>query len=161
MIYYLKEEVSLIKERGAFYDENENEVYTFYAENIMHPVVHLCNGDEEIGTIRTRRSFLKSEYDLYVDGQHIDTLKQVFSWLKLKMELPTIGWKINNEEKAYTYNIMDRYGRVLASIKEGLFHLTMHFSVEIFDEESEELLLLVVLGVFLLRKAQIAAAAAA
>ncbi len=161
MIYYLKQDFHLFKETGAFYDEFENAVYTFTADNVFYPVIHLWNNDVEIGTIKTRRSLLKSEFDLYVEGHHIDTLKQVFSWFKLKLELETIGWKIDNEEKARNYRILDRYGRVLASVLEGSFHLQMQFSVEIYDEASEELLLLVILGILLIRKSQQAAAAAA
>ncbi len=161
MIYYLKQDFHLVKETGAFYDEFENPIYTFTGENIMYPIIHLWNNDVEIGTIKTRRSLFKSEFDLYVEGHHIDTLKTVFSWFKLKLELETIGWKISNEEKARNYQISDRYGRMLASIQEGSFHLQMQFAVEIYDENSEELLLLVILGILLIRKSQQAAAAAA
>lgn len=161
MKYLFKEDFSLTRNDGTIYDMDMNPVYTFASQKLFYPEVSLYSGDELVGSVKTKKTFLLSSYEFYYNGEHIETMREVFSWFKPHLELETFGWHVEGNFASWKYRITDRNNREIAIIDEDVFHMSRHFYVDVLDEYSEELILLVVIGVFLFVKARAAAAAAA
>ncbi|MCR5222580.1 MAG: hypothetical protein K6D90_06940 [Lachnospiraceae bacterium] len=148
MKYYFKQEITLLFEKGVLYNENEEEVYTFEGKTFLLPELYLYKNSEFIGRIVTKPAFFIQKYEIYLRDELIDTVTEVPTFFNTKLEMENIGLRVKGNFLQFDYDILGGNDRVLAHVQEELLHLTRHYSIEIFDEEQEELLILIILAIF-------------
>lgn len=161
MKYYFKEKFTFLFDRGELYDEAGNTAYTFQSTTVMFPEIHLYGRYGEIGMVQTRFAWFLSKYDLYLNGNYVDRLQQELTLFRPRLYLEEKGWTVQGDFMHWDYDIIDAEGNLIAQMDEELWHLTKHFVLNIYDEENEELILLVMLGIFLKDKSASSNAGAA
>ena len=161
MLYYFKEKVTLVHSEGTIFDQLGNEIYTYYSTKQLRPELHLVRDGQEVGTVKTKPSWFRQKYDLFFHGQYAGELHTEKSFIKAKLSLDMMGWKIEGSARNWDFQIADAEDNIIAEIRSDMWHMSTHYAIKIIDEEYEEMLLLVIMGVYLYYKAVAAAAAAA
>ena len=147
MKYYLKENFHLLYADGNIYDENDRAVYRYENTTLMFPQIDLYKNGERVGHVKKNFSWFLRNYDLYLDDVNVDTLQQEFTWFKSELTLERHGWTIKGDFFSWDYQIYDENGDMIADMNQELFRLTKHFTINIFDEDNEELIILLVLAI--------------
>ena len=111
------------------------------------PQIDLYKYGERVGHVKKNFSWFLRNYDLYLDDVNVDTLQQEFTWFKSELTLERHGWTIKGDFFSWDYQIYDENGDMIADMDQELFRLTKHFTINIFDEDNEELIILLVLAI--------------
>lgn len=149
MKYYLEDNVFLMLVDGHIYDEDGEEAYTFTYPimNHGHPEIDLYRKNEYIGTVKESFRTALRRYDIYYKGDLIDILNQKYTRFCSRMVPKRLGWIIEGDFLARNYLILNENREPLASVRQELFRLIRHFSIDIHDPESESLLILLALAI--------------
>jgi|GEM_PF-2016887 uncharacterized protein YxjI len=147
MKYYLKENFHLLYADGNIYDEYDRPVYSYENTTLMFPQIDLYKNGERVGHVKKNFSWFLRNYDLYLDDVNVDTIQQEFTWFKSELTLERLGWTIKGDFFSWDYQIYNEYGDMIANMDQELFRLTQRFTIDIYDEDNEELIILVVLAI--------------
>ena len=148
MKYYLEQQADLLYEKGLFLTEDEEEAYTFEADRVMLPEIYLYQNGFEIGHVATKLSLLIRKYDLYIGDELIDTVEEEPQLFRSKLVMENLGYQIRGDIWNLNFEIINESDEIVCEVQEEMWHLMKNFSVDIFDEENEILLLLIVLAIF-------------
>ena len=161
MKYYLKENFRWIKADGQLYNEAGDEVYCYENRGLFLPRIDLYKYDVNIGHVQTRFSWIRAIYDLVYGSEIVGTLNSKLQFIRSSLEIERLGWRVEGDIFSYNFDIINENGIIVAHMNQEVFHMTQHFSIEIFDEDNEELIVLLVLAINQYDKQRKAAAAAA
>ena len=147
MKYYFKENFRLLYADGTLYDEQENPVYQYQNTTLLFPEIELYRDGELVGHVKKNFTLFLREYDIYLGDELADTLGQDFTFFHPELTLERLGWTIKGDFFALDYEIRNAEGTLLCEVNQELFRLTRRYYVNIYDEENEELLVLLVLAI--------------
>ena len=161
MKYYFKEDFTILYDKGALMDADGHVVYDFESTKVFLPCLQVYKYGHHIGEVRERLRFVLGHFDIEVFGEYNDSLVEKLTFIRPKLLLEERGWEVKGDLMKWNYEITDREGLVLCDVHEEIFHWTKHFTVDIYDEENADALIMIVLAVYLFDKEADAAAAAA
>ncbi len=161
MKYYLKEKFRFLYADGQLYDEYGNVAYEYENTKLMLPQIDLYRHGDLIGSVRKRFQWFLSRYDIYHRGAYVDSIQQRFSWLGSELDLEGLNWTVEGDIFGWNYEIFDEYGDIVARVDQEIFRLTQRFYIDIYDEDKEELVILLIMTINQFDKDRQASAAAA
>lgn len=161
MRYYLEENFHFIHADGQLYNEAGDEVYYYENRGLFLPRIDLYKYDVNIGHVQTRFSWVRGIYDLIYGSEIVGTLNQKLHFIRSSFDIDGLGWRVEGDIFSYNFDIINENGIVIAHMDQELFRMTQHFTIEIFDEDNEELIVLLVLAINQYDKQRKAAASAA
>ena len=75
-----------------------------------------------------------------------------------ELRIDELGWTIKGDLFDWHYQIFDEEGLLMAQIDQEIFRLTQRFYIDIYDEQNEELIILLVIALNQFDKDRAAAA---
>ncbi len=147
---YFKEDFHFLYGEGKIYnDETEELLYTFEQKTLMLPSLYLYDrSGKTVGHIETELTFMLSRYDIFLGDRFIDSLQEQFTFFRHELDFDSLGWRIDGDFLAMNYTLIDERDRVLCKVHQEFFHLTKQFTIDIYDEDNADVLLLIVLAVY-------------
>ena len=145
--FYFKENLHFLYANGQLFDENEEIVYSYENQTLFLPQIDLYKYNEKIGHVQKQFQFFLRRYDLVYKDEEVGSLNQEFSFFKPELYVEGLGFTVRGDFFSLHYEICDEDGVLLARVDQELFHLTPHYYVDIYDEENEELLVLLVIAI--------------
>ncbi|MBQ6559799.1 MAG: hypothetical protein IJL85_03115 [Erysipelotrichaceae bacterium] len=161
MKYYLKENFRFLYADGQLYDENDNVVYYYENKTLLYPKIGLYKDDKMIGFVKKNFTWFLRQYDLFLDDEFVGSLDQKFTWFRSQLDLSDLGWTIRGDLFDWHYEIYDKDDLLIARVDQELFRLTQRFYIDIYDEDNEELVILLVIALNQFDKDRAAASSAA
>ncbi len=161
MKYYLKENFRLLHADGQLYNEAGEEVYTYKNKNVFFPRIDLCKYGINIGHIKEQFRWFLDHFDIVYGAETVGTLEEKLRFLGSEMWIHELGWRIEGDIFSMNYDIYNENDEVIAVVDQEIFRMTQRFYIDIYDEDNEELIVLLVLAVNQFDKNKKAAAAAA
>ena len=161
MKYYLKENFRFFYADGQLFDEDGNVAYEYENTRLMFPQVCLFRHNDLVGSIQKRLTWFLSRYDIYHHDQYVDSIQQRFKVFENELDMESLGWTIMGDFFSWHYEIYNEYGDLIARADQEPFRWTQRFYIEIYDEDNEELILLLIMAINQFDKDMQAAGAAA
>ena len=161
MRYYLEENFRWFKADGQLYNEAGDEVYYYENRGLFLPRIDLYKYDVNIWHVQTRFSWVRAIYDLIYGSETVGTLNSRLQFIRSTLDIEGLGWRVEGDIFSYNFDIINENGIIIAHMDQKIFHMTQHFTIEIFDEDNEELIVLLVLAINQYDKQRKAAASAA
>lgn len=159
MKYYLKENFRFLYADGQLYDDNGDIAYEYRNQTLMFPRVELYRYGRLIGYIKKRFSWLLSRYDIYHNDRFIDSISQRLTFFRSELTVEGLNWTIKGDFLSWHYSIYNEYDELIATADQEILRLTQRFYIDIFDEDNEELIMLLILTINQFDKDRQAAAA--
>ncbi|MBR4471006.1 MAG: hypothetical protein IKS54_06865 [Erysipelotrichaceae bacterium] len=147
MKYYLKENFRLLYADGQLYNEEGDIVYTYENANIILPRIDLFKYGVNIGHIKKKFTWFLSRYDIIYGAEHMGSLQQQLKFIGSEMYIEDLGWTIKGDFLSMNYDIINEDNELIATVDQEIFRLTQRFYVDIYDEDNEELIVLLVLAI--------------
>ncbi|MBQ4252443.1 MAG: hypothetical protein II704_05290 [Erysipelotrichaceae bacterium] len=145
--YYFKENFHLFRANGQLYNSKDEEEFTYQSVSTILPEIHVYHWGKEIGHITTEFRLFLREYGIYSNLGKIDSLKQEFTFFTPKLTLEKTGVTIEGDFFALDYELRSREGKLLAEVDQEIFHMTKQYTVTIYDEPHEDVLILLIIAI--------------
>ena len=128
---------------------------------MLFPKINLYRYDQLVGHVQKRFTWFLRRYDFYLDDEYVDSIQQQFTFFRSALALENLGWYIQGDLLSWHYDIYNEYDELICKVDQEIFRLTQRFYIDIYDEENEELILLLVLAINQFDKDKAAAASSA
>lgn len=145
--YYFKENLHFLYADGQLFDENEQTVYSYENQTLFLPRIDLYKYGNYIGHVQKEFTFFLRRYELVYEGEEVASLNQEFSFFKPELFVEGLGWRVQGDFFALHYSIYDENDELIAAVDQELFHLTPHYYIDIYDNENEELIILLIIAI--------------
>ncbi len=159
--YYLRENFRFLYADGQIYDENGRKVYTYYNRNMVFPRIDLLKFGVNIGHVKKEFSWFLRHYDIVYGAENMGCLDENLRFLGSEMVIDQLGWTIRGDILSMNYEVFNEDDELIAAVSQEWFRLTQRFGIEIYDEDDEELIILLILAINQYDKDKAASAAAA
>ncbi len=147
MKYSLKENFRFLYADGQLYDEDGDVAYTYENSTLFFPQINLYREDFLLGYVKKNFTWFLRNYDIYFNDELVDSLDQKFTFFRSELELERLGWKIKGDFFSWHYQIYDENDEMIAQVDQEIFRFTQRFYIDIYDEENEVLIILLVLAI--------------
>jgi len=150
MKLYFKENLFSLLGSYEIYDEDENVLYTAKGQLALTSEIDIYDkyGNLE-GTIKKVLLSFLSKYEFYHRDEYVGLLKKNLTLFKQSFDLDFHNWSVEGDFLNLDFYIDDYQGNQIAHISKELFHLTQHYSIEIYDEDNVLDVLMIVLAICL------------
>ena len=145
--YCFKENFHLFYADGQLYDSNDVPVYTYENKTLILPEIELRHYGEYVGKVCKNFTLFLRQYDIYLGDEFVDSLNQQFTFFHHELSLDKLGWTIKGDIFALDYEIYDENDDLVAEINQELFRLTKRYYINIYDEDHEQLIILLMLAI--------------
>lgn len=137
MKFYMKQKMFSLSQRFDIFNEAGESV--FYVENELLSLgrkmhVYETKTDQEVAFIQQKLLVWLPRFEVYVDGDHISTIKKELTFLKPKYTISGLDWNIQGNWLEYDYQIYTKDNREVASIGKKWFSFTDSFEFDIKDD---------------------------
>ena len=75
------------------------------------------------------------------------SLQQQLKFIGSEMYIEDLGWTIKGDFLSMNYDIINEQDELIATVDQEIFRLTQRFYIDIYDEDNEELIVLLVLAI--------------
>ncbi len=147
MKYYFKENFRLLYADGQLYDANNDPVYTYQNNTLILPEIELRQYGNLVGYVKQNFTLLLKSFDIYLGNEYVDSLQEKFRLFVPELYLEKLGWRIEGDFLSLNYEIHDEDNKLICEVNQELFRLTRRYYVNIFDEDREPLIILLVLAI--------------
>ena len=163
MKLYMKQKVFSLKGYFTIKDEQENDKYYVEGEfptigNKLH--VYDMNHNE-IAFIKEIVLSFMGKYEVYVNSELVTIIKGKVSFIKEKLELENLGWKVEGNLTSHEYVIRDISNNEILSVSKAWFSWGDSYEIEIADSRNEVLAIAIVLAIDCVLESRQAASASA
>lgn len=137
MKFYMKQKMFSLSQRFDIFNEAGESV--FYVENELLSLgrkmhVYETKTDQEVAFIQQKLLVWLPRFEVYVEGDHISTIKKELTFLKPKYTISGLDWNIQGNWLEYDYQIYTKDNREVASIGKKWFSFTDSFEFDIKDD---------------------------
>lgn len=146
-VYYINQNFSF---RDRFTIKGENQQEIFYAEGELLSFgkrIRLYTMDgEELLLVKEKIFRWLSEYEFYVGDQLVGEVKRELSLFKPRYSMVSPAWTIQGDVWSYNYEIKEE-DEIIAVINKKFFSFMDAYEIEVYQEDSVELVLGIVIAI--------------
>lgn len=130
------------------YKENGEKEYTVEGKLGWGHKLHILNKyGEHIATVKQVVFTVMPRFELYVGDNHIGSLRRKMSFLKPHYEIDFNGWSVTGNLFEWDYSIVNPVGETVATVSKELFNFTDTYSIETDKDEDALYALMVTLAI--------------
>ncbi len=130
------------------YDECGNTVYVVKGQiSWGHCLKIFDSAGYEIGTVKERMLSFLPKFEMYLGERYVGCISKEFTFFKPKFSIDCNGWRIDGDWFEWEYDIVDAFGKCIASISKELFNLTDTYVIDIIDPCDAMCVLMLVLAI--------------
>lgn len=146
-VYYINQNFSF---RDRFTIKDENQVDVFYAEgellSIGKKITLKTRDGADLLLVKEKIFRLLSQYEFYVGDHLIGEIKRELSLFKPRYTMVTPAWMIQGDIWSYNYEIKEG-NQLIAVINKKILSLMDAYEINVYREESVELVLGIVIAI--------------
>lgn len=90
----------------------------------------------QVGEIKQVVFRLLPEYAIFVDGQHIGSVKRRFNPFKREFDIDYMGWYADGDFFGFDYSVYDSVGNQIADISKQLFKFTDTYVIDVLNPQN-------------------------
>lgn len=156
---YIKQKVFSLAGKFTVKDERQNDVYFVEGSFLRIPKTFSITDahDQEIATITKKPFSFLPTFFVEVIGQDIVTIKKQFTFIKARYTIDGAGIKVQGNLWDMNFQVL-RDGEEVGSVQKKWFTWGDSYEVQINDEESEAIVIALVVAISYVKAAQAAAA---
>lgn len=130
------------------YNENGETVYTVEGKMALGHRLHILDHfGRHIGTVEEKVLSFLPKFMLYEGEEYIGEIQKQLTILRPKFTLNVKGWTVEGNIWEWDYQIVDIYGRTVATIEKSLWKLTDTYVLDIENPEDALYVLMIVLAI--------------
>ena len=135
-------------DRYDIYNENGDVEYTVKGELAWGHQLRIYDSSyNEVGMIKQRILTLLPAFDLYINNNHIGSIKREFTFLKPKYYFDFNDWKVEGDWIGWDYQIVDSSSSLIATITKELFKFSDTYIIDVENPDNALCALLSVLAI--------------
>ena len=101
----------------------------------------------EIGTVKERVLTLLPKFELYLGENYMGCISKEFTLFRPKFDIDFNGWHVEGSFMEWDYNIIDSYGRCIATVSKELFNWTDTYVIDVARPDDALCALMLVLAI--------------
>ena len=105
-----------------------------------------ASGEQICRITRKLVSFHQRHYIQMHNGVEVSISKELFHPFSSIVNLEEIGWQLRGDMFSFSFEVCDEHGRLVAKIGQKPLSLRDKYSVDIYDSDSEELIVAIVIA---------------
>ena len=158
---YIKQKVFSLSGKFSVKDEQENEVYFVEGSFLRIPKTFSITDSarKEVALITKKTFSFLPTFFVEVSGQETVTIKKHFSFLKSRYSIDAVGMEVRGNWWDMNFEV-DQNGEVIGSVRKKWFTWGDSYQLQIENEETEPLLVALVVAIDCAKADQAAAASA-
>lgn len=138
MKLFIREKLVSMHNRYFIYNEQEEQVYELVSEclSIKNKTRLLDMSGNELLYVEQELFHLKPVYLLYINGNHVGTVKKVNFIGRPKYEVSELSYHVQGDLFSTSFEITDANGNLIASATRKLISIGDKYQLEILDEKN-------------------------
>lgn len=130
------------------YDEAECTLFTVEGQLAWGHTLHINDAEGyHIATVKQRLFTFLPKFDLFEGEELVGTIAKDFTLFHPTYEVDCRGWRVEGDFFEWEYQILDKFGDVVATISKELFNWTDTYVIDVRDPEDALYALMVVLAI--------------
>ena len=152
---YIKQRVFSFKDKFAVKDENENDVYFVEGSFLQIPKSFSIKNvaGNEIALITKKVFSFLPKFFVEVNGKEEVTIKKEFSFFKPRYTIDAVDIEVNGNWWDMDFQVI-QFGNVVGKVNKKWFTWGDSYSVQILDDEMEELIIALVIAIDCVKDSQ-------
>lgn len=130
------------------YDENGDTMYVVKGQFSWGHCLKIFDASgREVGMIQQRVFSFLPKFEMYYGEEYVGCISKKLSFLKPKYEIECNGWQVEGNFFEWDYEILDFGGRSVATISKELFNWTDTYVIDVKDPKNALYALMLVLAI--------------
>lgn len=130
------------------YDENGKTLFTVKGQlSFGHCLKIYDANDIELATVRERILTFLPSFEMYLGDSYIGCIKKEFSLFRPRYNIDYKGWHIDGDFFEWDYNIVDNFGKCVATVSKQLLNFTDTYVIEVEDPSDALFALMLVIAI--------------
>ncbi len=130
------------------YDEAGNIAYTVRGQIAWGHLLRIFDANgREIGCIKERVLTWLPQFEMYLGGRYVGSIRKEFSLFRPRFTIDCNGWWVDGNWIEWDYNILDQRGQCIATVNKELFNWTDTYSIDVRDPNHATCILMLVLAI--------------
>lgn len=130
------------------YDEHENTLFVVKGKLSWGHLLKIYNAQgDEVGTVREKILTWLPKFEMYLGEHYIGCISKELSFFKPKFNIDCNGWSVQGNWFEFDYDVIDAYGRKVATVSKQLFKWTDTYVIDVYDPQDAICALMLVLAI--------------
>lgn len=130
------------------YDENGDTMYVVKGQFAWgHRLKIFDASGMELGVVQERIFTFLPKFEMYVKGEYIGCISRKFSFFKPKYVIECNNWQVEGNFLQWDYDIVDGFGRRVATISKELLNWTDTYSIDVQDPKDALCVLMLTIAI--------------
>lgn len=130
------------------YDEHENTLFVVKGKLSWGHLLKIYNAQgDEVGTVREKILTWFPKFEMYLGNRYIGCISRELSFFKPKFNIDCNGWRVQGNWFEFDYDVIDAYGKKVATISKQLFKWTDTYVIDVYDPQDAICALMLVLAI--------------
>ena len=130
------------------YDESGNVLYTVRGELAWGHLLRIYDSyGHEIGTIKERVLTWLPQFEMYLDGRYVGSIRKELSFFKPHFSIDCNGWQVDGDWFEWDYHILDAKCQSIAYVSKEIFNWADTYVIDVRDPNHAVCILMLVLAI--------------
>lgn len=130
------------------YDENENTLFVVKGKLAWGHLLKIYNAQgDEVGTVREKVLSWCPKFEMYLGDEYVGCITKELSFFKPKFNIDCNGWNVQGNWLEFDYEVLDSYGRTVATVSKQLFRWTDTYVIDVHNPQDAICALMFVLAI--------------
>lgn len=130
------------------YDEHENTLFVVKGKLSWGHLLKIYNAQgDEVGTVREKILTWLPKFEMYLGNRYIGCISKELSFFKPKFNIDCNGWRVQGNWFEFDYDVIDAYGKKVATVSKQLFKWTDTYVIDVYDPQDAICALMLVLAI--------------
>lgn len=135
----IKKRIVALSDSFDIYDDQDNIKYKIVADIIsaIKTFRVFNSSDKLVGVIHRKMVSALPTYKITIDNKEVGNISRKLSLVHPKYDIQYKGYKAVGDIWTWNFKVENSAGKIVATIKKELMHLTSVHAIDILDDESE------------------------
>ncbi len=101
----------------------------------------------ELGSVKERVLTFLPKFEIYMGRNYVGCIKKDFTFFRPSFNIDFNGWQVEGNFLEWDYNIVDSFGRNIATVSKQLFNWTDTYIIDVNDPEDALCALMMVIAI--------------
>ena len=130
------------------YDEAGNVLYTVRGQIAWGHLLRIFDAQgREIGCVKERVLTWLPQFEMYLDGRYVGSIRKEFSFLRPRFTIDCNGWQVDGNWFEWDYSILGASGVKLANVSKELFNWTDTYTIDVYNANDALFALMLVIAI--------------
>ena len=130
------------------YDESGTTLFTVEGQLSWGHTLHINDANGvHIATLKQRLFSFLPKFDLFLGDTLLGTITKDFTLFRPAFDLDFNNWRVQGQFMEWDYDILDKFGAVVATVSKELFNWTDTYVIDVRDPDDALYALMVVLAI--------------